>query len=144
MAVYANENGNIKELTSKVDLGNGFIINGIEYLGEYLPTQRDGTFTLPKPYTSYKYLVVYDFYGKKNNGEATWTNTKQHSCLEFIDTSLINPSDRYTYDGYMVGGDDSTTSNHLCCIIEFGNTTTLSIDCGSYYSYNSIKFFGIY
>ena len=143
MAIYANENGTIKELTSKIDFGNGFVINGIEYIGEYLPAQRNGTFTLPKPYTSYKYLVVYDFYGKKNNVEGTWINQMQHSCLDFIDTSLINPSTQYTYDGYMVGGQSSTSSNHLCCIIEFPNTTTLDIDCGNYYNYNNIKFFGI-
>ena len=98
MAIYANENGTIKELTSKIDFGNGFVINGIEYIGEYLPAQRNGTFTLPKPYTSYKYLVVYDFYGKKNNVEGTWINQQQHSCLDFIDTSLINPNTQHTYD----------------------------------------------
>ena len=98
MAIYANENGTIKELTSKIDFGNGFVINGIEYIGEYLPAQRNGTFTLPKPYTSYKYLVVYDFYGKKNNVEGTWINQQQHSCLDFIDTSLINPDTQHTYD----------------------------------------------
>lgn len=59
MAVYANENGSLKDLTSVLNLGNNFIINGIDYIGQTncSATNTAYTITISKGITAYKYFI---------------------------------------------------------------------------------------
>jgi len=54
MAIYANENGTLKNLTEKTDYSNGFVINGIKYFGT---RTTDDSVSIPN-YTNYKYIVL--------------------------------------------------------------------------------------
>ena len=54
MAIYANENGVIRDLTEKTDYTNGLIINGIKYFGT---RTSDNSISIPD-YTNYKYIVL--------------------------------------------------------------------------------------
>ena len=54
MAIYANENGTLKNLTEKTDYSNGFVINGIKYIGT---RTSDDPVRIPN-YTNYRYIVL--------------------------------------------------------------------------------------
>lgn len=63
MAIYANENGVLKDLTNKTDYTNGFVINGIKYLGT---RTSDDSVSIPN-YTNYRYIVLIPLHVRSEN-----------------------------------------------------------------------------
>lgn len=142
MAVYANENGNIKELTSKADYGNGFIINGVEYLGEYdlSGTPSTATASVPKTIGAYKYLI-FIAYGHTNNN--TSEDDSQISVL-IIDKCLRNTTATYKIQLSLFR---YSTGKYAQTIAEATDLSATSINLT--YSYNGfsdmyVQIFGIY
>lgn len=56
MAIYANENSVMKELTNKTDYGDGFVINSIKYLGTLEHASTEVGIDIAN-YTGYKYII---------------------------------------------------------------------------------------
>lgn len=120
MAIYANENGILKDLTEKTDYTNGLVINGIKYFGT---RTSDNSISIPD-YINYRYIVLIPLHVKSD------TTVRVPVIIKVEDMTFdIYSGEEYTFRniGWNYSVNAGRGGEYIRLVKDTNNVTTLIV-----------------